>query len=119
MRAVQLKGNRYSRTGYRSLLLFWDYDNKQVVVFFQAHNDLPPQGVTAPSPKKTNRCPGRVEEGFVPRNEHRKKGRGRAHCTKNEGKCVSPRVCVRDEGTVGTPAAVLPIHIPLTPPLTR
>ncbi|KAK8388440.1 hypothetical protein O3P69_020431 [Scylla paramamosain] len=30
------------------------------------------------------RCSGRVEEGFVLRNEHRKEGRGRAHCTKKE-----------------------------------
>ena len=46
--ALQLKGKRYSRAGYRSLLLFWDYDNKLLIVFSQAHNHLPPQRVTGP-----------------------------------------------------------------------
>lgn len=45
--ALQLKGKRYSRAGYRSLLLFWDY-NKRLIVFSQAHNHLPSQEVTAP-----------------------------------------------------------------------
>lgn len=45
------------------------------------------------------------------RNEHRKEGEGRAHCTKKEGKCVSVRLCVREEGTVGTPATALPTHV--------
>lgn len=45
MRASQLKGKRYSRSGYRSLLLIWDYDNKHPIVSSQAHNDFPQREV--------------------------------------------------------------------------